>query len=117
MGLERLIELISASEPKTDTATADVYLLGADERFSGVALLLADRIREAFPALRVQVHCGGGSMKSQFKKADRSGAKVALILGGDEIESGQVTIKFLRDQSEQFSVDQDNCLEHLDSIN
>ena len=117
MGLERLIELISASEPKTDTATADIYLLGADERFSGVALLLADRIREAFPALRVQVHCGGGSMKSQFKKADRSGAKVALILGGDEIESGQVTIKFLRDQSEQFSVDQDNCLEHLDSIN
>ena len=117
MGLERLIELISASEPKTDTATADIYLLGADERFSGVALLLADKIREAFPALRVQVHCGGGSMKSQFKKADRSGAKVALILGGDEIESGQVTIKFLRDQSEQFSVDQDNCLEHLDSIN
>ncbi len=117
MGLERLIELISTSEPDIDSATADVYLLGADERFSGVALLLADRIREAFPPLRVQVHCGGGSMKSQFKKADRSGAKVALILGGDEIESGQVTIKFLRDQSEQFSVDQDNCLEHLDSIN
>ena len=117
MGLERLIELITAANPEVDNTTADVYLLGADERFSGVALLLADRIREAQPSLRVVVHCGGGSMKSQIKKADKSGAEVALILGSDEIDTDQVTIKFLRDQSEQLLVRQDSCFEHLDSIN
>ena len=112
MGLERLIELISASlENSVDESTADLYLLGPDQRFTGHALVLADKIRGAFPALRIQVHCGGGSMKSQFKKADRSGASLALILGGSEIDAQQVTIKPLRGDGEQVTVAQHDCID------
>jgi histidyl-tRNA synthetase len=112
MGLERLIELISSSlENPVDESTADLYLLGPDQRFTGHALVLADKIRGAFPALRIQVHCGGGSMKSQFKKADRSGASLALILGGSEIDAQQVTIKPLRGDGEQVTVAQHDCID------
>ncbi|MGR8947583.1 MAG: histidine--tRNA ligase [Gammaproteobacteria bacterium] len=117
MGLERFIELVSANNSSTiENTSADVYVLGADERFSAVALLLADKLRRAHPSLRVQVHCGGGSMKSQFKKADRSGAKIALILGGDEIEAGEVTIKHLRTGAEQYTVAQNECIRELSSM-
>jgi histidyl-tRNA synthetase len=56
------------------------------------------------PQLRLQCHCGGGSFKSQFKKADRSGARVALVLGDDELDQGTIGIKPLRDQGEQQTV-------------
>ncbi|MEM7465288.1 MAG: histidine--tRNA ligase [Pseudomonadota bacterium] len=115
MGLERFIELV-ASGADSDQSNADIYLLGADERFSGVALNLADTLRDGLPGKRIQVHCGGGSMKSQFKKADRSGAKVALILGGQEIESGEVTIKPLRSDEKQISVKQSECVGALSAL-
>ena len=116
MGLERFIELLAATEDSIETANADVYLLGADERFAGVALNLADEIRDALPSLRVQTHCGGGSMKSQFKKADRSGAKVALILGGNEIDSGQISVKPLRTEAEQRTVERHNVIKELQEL-
>jgi histidyl-tRNA synthetase len=56
------------------------------------------------PELRLQCHCGGGSFKSQFKKADRSGARVALVLGDDELDQGTIGIKPLRDNGEQQTV-------------
>ena len=116
MGLERFIELLIVQQDEAENGNADVYLLGADERFASVALKLADNIRDALPNLRVQTHCGGGSMKSQFKKADRSGARVALILGGSEIETEQITIKPLRSDQEQHTIAQDAVIEELRNI-
>ena len=71
-------------------------------------------MRDVLPALRVQTHCGGGSFKSQFKKADKSGATLALILGDQEVERGEVNVKWLRDDSrEQQSITQQQIAEFL----
>jgi histidyl-tRNA synthetase len=69
-------------------------------------LLLAERLRDALPLLRLETHCGGGSFKSQFKKADKSGAQMALILGEEEVSKGSVGIKFLRQEAEQLLLPQ-----------
>ena len=63
--------------------------------------MLAERLRDALPGLRLLCHCGGGSFKSQFKKADRSGARVALVLGDDELARGVVGLKPLRGDAPQ----------------
>jgi len=63
-------------------------------------------LRDEIPGLRVLSHCGGGSFKSQFKKADKSGAKIALILGDDEISNNTISIKFLREDKPQETVEQ-----------
>jgi len=66
--------------------------------------------------LRLMTHCGGGSMKSQFKKADKSGAPIALVLGDQEVESEQIAVKFLRDQRDQEMVAWDDLTEFLTSL-
>jgi histidyl-tRNA synthetase len=101
MGLERLIELIDASHVET---ALDAYLVAVGDRAQAGAVLLAEQLRQRMPQLRLQCHCGGGSFKSQFKKADRSGARVALVLGDDELDQGTIGIKPLRDQGEQQTV-------------
>jgi histidyl-tRNA synthetase len=68
--------------------------------------VLAERLRDEIPGLRVLSHCGGGSFKSQFKKADKSGAKIALILGDDEISNNTISVKFLREDKPQEMVEQ-----------
>ena len=70
------------------------------------ALVLADQLRSQCPNIRIESHCGGGSFKSQIKKADKSGAAVALILGEDEMASATVGVKFLREDKPQKTVDQ-----------
>jgi histidyl-tRNA synthetase len=110
MGLERLIELIDTSHIETGP---DAYLVAVGERAQAQALMLAERLREQMPALRLLCHCGGGSFKSQFKKADRSGARVALVLGDDELDQGTIGIKPLRDNGEQRSVAIDDLPEAM----
>jgi histidyl-tRNA synthetase len=113
MGLERLIELVDTS---AIDAGPDAYLVAVGERAQGDALLLAERMREQMPALRLLCHCGGGSFKSQFKKADRSGARFALVLGDDELDRGTVGIKPLRERGEQRSVAISALPEALDEL-
>lgn len=74
----------------------DVYLVAAGERNEFAALQLAERLRDAWPGLRLQFNLGGGAVKTQFKRADKSGAAYALILGEEEIARGVVAIKDLR---------------------
>jgi histidyl-tRNA synthetase len=103
MGQERLIELMRhQAEPAADTP--HVYLVMAGNAAMEGGLLLAEKLREHVDGLRIQSNLGGGSFKSQFKRADRSGAPLALVLGEDELEQGHVTIKHLRDQSEQEQI-------------
>jgi histidyl-tRNA synthetase len=74
---------------------------------------LAEQLRTALPAVRLETHCGGGGFKSQIKKADKSGAAVAIILGEDELSSNTVQVKFLRQERPQETVDQASLVEFL----
>jgi len=102
MGLERLVALLEESGDPVDETAADVYLLAMGDAAEASALRLAETLRDALPGQRVAVNLGGGSMKAQFKRADRSGACYALVLGEEEVASGVVGIKALRaDQPQQ----------------
>ena len=104
MGMERLLELLAAHEAAEAPAEAEVCVIGMGDAESAPALLLAEALRDARPDLRVVCLCGGGSLKSQMKRADRVGAQVALILGEEEIAVGEVSLKPLRGQGEQRRV-------------
>jgi len=115
MGVERLILLLETLEviPAEVMQTVDLYVCGMGDGAAQASLLLSDKIRAEQPWLRVQTHCGGGSFKSQMKKADKSGALYALLLGENEIEAGQVTVKDLRGGTEQQTIDQATLVQWL----
>jgi len=103
MGIERLILLLDTLQlvPQEALGGCDVYLLPMDEAATLTALTLAEQLRSLLPELRLQLHCGGGSFKSRMKKADKSGATIALLIGEEERQAEAVTLKFLREEREQ----------------
>ena len=113
MGVERLVALLEASQVPQQDFHPHAYLVLLGEQAEQQGLLLAEQLRDDLPWLRIETHCGGGSFKSQFKKADRSGAKVALILGESECEQGTVGIKPLREEIEQLQVTRDGLVAWL----
>jgi histidyl-tRNA synthetase len=105
MGLERLCLLLETLEALPESKPlADVYIIANGEACEIRALSLAESLRDALPAVKVVLNCGGGSFKSQFKKADKSGAAVAVVLGEDELANEQVTVKVLRGEPNQQQV-------------
>lgn len=118
MGIERLILLLETLElmPAAARPSLDLYVLGMGEAASRAALLLGEELRGALPELRLQVHCGGGSFKSQIKKADKSGARLALLLGEDELAEGRVTLKFLREARDQQSLSREALVSALPEL-
>ncbi len=96
LGVERLIMLLQDNQLIPPTQLVDVYIVAEGEVAASKSLLLAEIIRSALPTLKVLTNCGGGSFKSQFKRADKSGAQFALILGDSEIQTNSVSIKALR---------------------
>ena len=115
MGIERLLLLIETLDcvPAELARQVDVYLVTLGDVAARAGLRLAEQLRDALPSLRLVVHAGGGSFKSQFKKADKSGARYALILGDDELAGRVVGCKPLRDDSEQQSIAWDALPERL----
>jgi len=107
LGLERLIELIQAASQTYDDAP-HVYFILPGEATTAAGLQLAESLRDKLPNIRIQTHCGGGGIKNQFKKADKSGAEIALILGDEELENRSISIKSLREQAKQETVDWDD---------
>ncbi|MDX1804058.1 MAG: histidine--tRNA ligase [Alcanivorax sp.] len=105
MGVERLILLLEQQKPEL-SPVVDVYVMAMGDVLAPT-LALAEQLRDALPQHAVQFHCGGGSFKSQMKKADRSGAALALIVGEDELANSVVTVKPLRGQAEQQQVARD----------
>lgn len=105
LGIERLVLMLTELEkvnnvrPQVD---AYVVILGDDAQIAANAL--AEQWRDQVPDIRLQCHCGGGNMKKQLKRADKSGAQIALILGDNEIAEQQVMVKYLRGQQEQQSL-------------
>lgn len=110
IGMERLILLESQQINLTEETTADIFIINTDIQSYTTAIKIADELRVHFPAERVMVNCGGGSFKNQFKRADKSGAKIALILGEDEIKNQSVSIKFLREEHAQVSLKEDELI-------
>lgn len=103
MGIERLVLLLETLEqvPSEIARQVDVYFCAFGEAAELQALVLAEQLRDRLPGLRLQMNAGAGSFKSQFKKADKSGALFALILGEDELAQQVVGLKPLRDNGEQ----------------
>ena len=108
MGLERLLALLESENSIPPPRTPHAYLVMFGERAEREGLLLAEQLRDAIPALRIVVNGGGGGFKAQMKRADRSGAHMALILGDDELAAREISVKFLREDVEQrkFSLDE-----------
>ncbi len=117
IGLERLVLLVQAVEvvPEKLDQQADVFLVAVGD-VQSVAMQLAERIRDELPFIRLMVNCGGGNFKSQFKKADKSGADIALVLGEDEAKAGKLAIKFLREEAEQQTLSFDEAILWLQTL-
>ena len=113
LGIERLVELYRLETNVLPQGSPDAYLVAVGDEAQAKALLLADELRGKDPLLKIEVNCGGGSFKSQFKRADKSGAVLALILGESEISAGTIGIKALRNDSEQYTVDWAGAAEAL----
>ncbi len=106
LGMERLIELTQVDQDELPEAAADLYITRYGAAAEPVAMLLAEQLRDAFPDRSIVLHCGGGSFKNQFKRADKSGAEFALIIGDDEVAEEMVCIKPLRSSDSQVSIKQ-----------
>ena len=105
LGIERLIALLESQHVSLPDKAPHVYIVAVGEQAQRHGLLLSEQLRDRVPTLRIMTHCGGGSFKSQFKKADRSGAHFALVLGDEELEQGRAGLKALREQKDQETVE------------
>ena len=116
MGIERILELAQFSGVELNSNTPGIYQVMVGDAAMKNGFRLAERLRDQIPALRLMTHCGGGSFKSQFRKADKSQADYALILGADEVASNTVQIKPLREDTEQYEISQDNLVDEITSL-
>jgi histidyl-tRNA synthetase len=113
VGMERLVALLVETGSGQRQLHPHVFLVMAGEPARRRGLVFADELRAAVPGLRVQSCCDGGSFKSQFRRADRSGALLALVLGDEETEGRTVVMKPLRSQQEQQVMPQQQMAAHL----
>ncbi len=111
LGLERVIALLE--KKKSLSPTVDVYFILLGDEAEAKGLSYAEQIRSVLPDMKVLVNCGGGGFKIQFKRADKSGARLALILAEDELRAGNVSIKHLREGHPQISISGDKLVEWL----
>jgi histidyl-tRNA synthetase len=114
LGMERLILLLQEKTWSVPKPLA--YIVHQGEEASFQALLIAESLREQLPSSRIVLHCGDGSMKSQFKKADKMDAQFAIILGEQEAGQKQVGIKFLREAKEQVQLEQHELYNFLNKF-
>jgi histidyl-tRNA synthetase len=105
LGIERLVLMLTELN-KADNVRpqVDAYLIMLGDNVDITGTKLAEQWRDEVSDIRLQNHCGGGNMKKQMKRADKSGAQIALILGENEIAEQSVTVKYLRGQQEQQSL-------------
>jgi len=117
LGIERLVLMLTSLEKVQNIRPqVDAYVIMMGENVDITANALAEQWRDQVSDIRIQCHCGGGNMKKQMKRADKSGAQVALILGEDELAKKEITVKYLRGQNEQQSLPFDKVAELLTSL-
>ena len=114
MGLERLVLLVQEVNKSIPVKSAvDIYVVYQGEGTTLAAFQLAEKLRSELPHLSTMLHCSGGNFKKQFKRADKSGATLALVLGESEVQTNQVVVKHLLGTAEQQTIDVANLIEHV----
>ena len=114
MGLERLVLLVQEVNKSIPVKSAvDIYVVYQGEGTTLAAFQLAEKLRSELPHLSTMLHCSGGNFKKQFKRADKSGATLALVLGESEVQNNQVVVKHLLGAAEQQTIDVSNLIEHV----
>ena len=104
MGLERLMSLLIDKKLVNYDQTADIFIVLGEDSALRPGMAMAEQLRDENANIKVTMNCGGGSFKSQFKKADKSGASIALVLAEDEINNQNITIKYLREKKDQETI-------------
>ena len=113
MGVERLVALYEASGGDPGRSAPDVYVVAVGDKAFHAGLAAAEALRDRVPGMVVELNLGGGSFKSQLKRADKSGAELAVILGEDEVERNEAGLKPLRTAEDQTSVALDELTDAL----
>jgi histidyl-tRNA synthetase len=113
LGVERLVALVEDGGLPLADVRPHAYVVAVGDAVTRGAFSMLERLRGRLPGLRATLHCGGGSFKSQLKRADRSGARVALVIGEAERAAGTVGIKALREEGVQESVPADGLADAL----
>ena len=116
IGLERLLALLRAGDAEIPVTHPHVYLVLNGQQAVQHGMVFAEQLRTALPGLRLQSNCGNGSFKSQFKRADRSGAGFALVMGDDEVSQGTVILKPLRSEAEQETLLQQDVAARIGAV-
>jgi len=107
LGMERLVALVEERGTPKMHQELWAYVIHLGPAATRAAFLMAERLHDTLPAARIQVHCGGGGIKTQFRHADKSGARLALIIGDSELNTNTITIKDLRGDLAQKSIAQE----------
>jgi len=110
VGLDRLALLLE--QKSYEVKKPDIYFVSPELKYRSLVLCIAEKLKDQIPSLSIIVHCGESKMKAQMKKADSSGARMALILGEDESSEGKISIKLLRETSEQVTILQSEVAEY-----
>ncbi|MGI5308286.1 histidine--tRNA ligase [Rheinheimera sp. WS51] len=114
LGMERLVLLLQHLDLVPELAkNADIYLMALGEQAELAIHSVAERLRNELPSKRIMLHCGGGNLKKQVKRADKSGASIGLILGEDELSRGEITVKWLREDKPQQTLLITELAKHL----
>jgi len=116
LGVERLVALLRATGFPFADPIPDVYMVLVGDRAERAGLPLAEKLRDSIPRLRLEVNCGGGSFKAQFRRADRSGAGLAIVIGDEEAEQRRAGLKPLRGREEQVDVAWDEIASHIGKL-
>lgn len=116
IGADRIVLMLQKLGKLPVFEAVDLYLVAVGEIAAETGFKLAEQLRNRFPEKGIKVNCGGGNFKTQMKRADRSGAAMALLLGDDEVNSGEVTLKYLRDDGKQIKISQSDLIGHIATI-
>ena len=116
IGMERLTELVELSVEKAENSQPKIYIVAVGEGAEIHASIMAETIRDENQNYAVEVNMDGGNFKQQFRRADKSGAELAIIVGEQEIEQGTVSLKPLKSDGEQKTVKQEELIGQLDEF-
>jgi histidyl-tRNA synthetase len=113
MGMERFVALFEACGGQAPAQDADIFLVAVGEAALQRAVILAEELRDRLAGIRVELNLGGGSFRSQLKRADKSNAQYALVIGEQELADGTIGLKPLRSTEDQLSLSMDTVVAEL----
>ena len=116
IGLERLIELVDVSDQNEQNNPPKIYIVAVGSKAEEEGFVVAEELRDAYPNLSIEMNLNGGRFKQQFKRADKAGADIALILGDDEMRQQTVGVKPMRSEGHQETVDRKELLSIIDKF-